>query len=113
MNVKCYHSLDFASAKKRAFKDNNPIDEYQVQLEDYENINDLIARSIRTKKPFTPETNSSAIYETDEEIAQQLPEYNLSDQEGIEPDQEAGEAKQSDGEPASMSGESTTSDQTL
>ena len=102
----CYHSLDFASAKKRVFLQNAPIDPYKVELEDYENINDLIARSVRTKKKFEPETNSAAVYETDEEIAQQLPEYvDQSPKPEIEAEQEAAAAEQSEGQAASNSAE--------
>lgn len=105
-NLTCYHSLDFASAKKRVFLQNAPIDPYKVELEDYENINDLIARCVRTKKPFKPETNSAAVYDTDEDIAQQLPEYkDQLAQPEIEPEKEQAAAEQSEGQAISNSGE--------
>lgn len=105
-NLVCYHSLDFASAKKRVYLQNLPVDPYKVQLEDYENINDLIARSIRMKKPFKPETNSAALYESDEDIAKQLPEYiDQLPQPEIEAEQKLDEAKQSDGKSSLISAE--------
>lgn len=45
----CYHSLDFASVKKRMQNEDFKVDPYMVELEDYENINDLIARSVQER----------------------------------------------------------------
>lgn len=82
----CYHSLDFASVKKRMKNEEFKVDPYKVELEDYENINDLIARSVRTKTKFTPEHDESAIYDSDEDIAAQItPDiYDQSFQPDIE-----------------------------
>lgn len=77
-SVRCYHSLDFDSAKKRLKEDlnnwkNGP---YIVHVEDYESINDMVRRCVKTKTKFPIEQNNPlAHYDSDEEIAQQLPEY--------------------------------------
>lgn len=72
----CYHSLDFASVKKRMQNEDFKVDPYKVELEDYENINDLIARSVRTKTKFVPEHDANAIYDSDDDIAAQItPEW--------------------------------------
>lgn len=60
--MKVYHTFDFEIAKKRI--EPNIVDKYQVQAEDYENINDLIKRSIRTKTKFTEEK----VYESEYDI---------------------------------------------
>ena len=103
----CYHSLDFASAKKRMQNEDFKVDPYKVELEDYENINDLIARSVRTKKTFVPEHDANAIYDSDEDIAEQiLPEYiDQQAQPDIELDPVSSEAKQSDGKEETSSSE--------
>lgn len=59
--VKVYKSLDFSSAPVR-IEPNDP-GEYQVHLEDYESLNDLIRRSIRTRSKFAPETSENAVYD--------------------------------------------------
>lgn len=59
--MKIYNSLDFKSQITRIEK-NNP-GKYLVHLEDYENLNDLIRRSIRTKSRFVPETSKNAVYD--------------------------------------------------
>lgn len=63
MQIKVFHSMDFQAAQKRIEK--NEVDPYQVHLEDYENINDMINRAIRTKGYFEPTNNPSAIYDGD------------------------------------------------
>lgn len=60
-NMKIYMSLAFEENKKR-IEPNDPGD-YEVHLEDYESINDLIARSIRTKTKFTPQRDENAVYD--------------------------------------------------
>lgn len=60
--MKVYHTFDFESAKKRI--EPNIVDKYLVQAEDYENINDLIKRSIRTKTKFHEEP----VYESEYDI---------------------------------------------
>lgn len=60
--MKVYHTFDFNSAKKRI--EPNIVDKYQVQAEDYENVNDLIKRSIRTKTKFHEEK----VYESEYDI---------------------------------------------
>lgn len=59
--MKVYKSLDFSSAPAR-IEPNDP-GEYQVHLEDYESLNDLIRRSIRTRSKFVPETSENASYD--------------------------------------------------
>lgn len=59
--MKIYMSLAFKDNADRIEK--NVVDDYSVHLEDYESINDLIARSIRTRTKFTPETDKNAVYD--------------------------------------------------
>lgn len=61
--VKVYMSFDFVTAKKRI--EPNKVDKYAVQAEDYENINDLISRSIRTKTKFKEEKVYDSEYDFD------------------------------------------------
>lgn len=94
--IKCYFSLDFKATKSRI--EPNKVDPYAVHLEDYENINDLIARSIRTKTTFTPDHNSNAVYDTDSDIEQQLlQEDNLSPSADVDGKQNPDAAEQSEG----------------
>lgn len=104
-----YHSLDFVSAKARLKDEPFVVDKYSVETEDYENINDLIARSVRTKTKFVPETDETAIYESDKDIASQiLDNYNLSLKDDIETEQEESDGKQSDAKDPSPSVENGT-----
>lgn len=50
--MKIYRSLDFKSQRERI--EPNTSGEYLVHLEDYESLNDLIRRSVRTKSVFKP-----------------------------------------------------------
>lgn len=50
--MKIYKSLDFKSQRERI--EPNKSGEYLVHLEDYESLNDLIRRSVRTKSVFKP-----------------------------------------------------------
>lgn len=59
--MKVFKSLDFKSHSKRV-EPNDP-GVYQVHAEDYESINDLIRRSIRTRSHFVPETDENAVYD--------------------------------------------------
>nr|CDL66000.1 unnamed protein product [uncultured bacterium] len=68
--MKIYHPMDYSHSKDR-IEPNNP-GKYMVHAEDFENINDLIARSIITKTPFKPETDEDAYYDTDDDIAAEL-----------------------------------------
>lgn len=77
--MKTYSPYDFESAIKRIEKTN--VDPYKVQLEDYENINDLVERSIRTKTPFKPEKIEGAEYDSDEIIDQWLNEAGIQTNE--------------------------------
>lgn len=106
------HSMDF---DMQAFRLKEELakrvnDDYVVHTEDYENINDMVRRCIITKTKFVPESNPLATYDTDEDIAVQLPEYTASEQKdqsstaGKEPEQEQAEAEQSDGKASSISG---------
>lgn len=56
-----YRSLDFNRNSKR-IEPNDP-GTYQVHMEDYESINDLIRRSIRTKSRFVPQRDENALYD--------------------------------------------------
>lgn len=108
--VRCYHSLDFDSAEKRLKEDLNNWENgpYIVHVEDYESINDMVRRCVMTKTKLPIESNPLAYYETDEEIAQQLPEYidqtatpeSVSEQEQAKDEQsevEAGSTSDSSG----------------
>lgn len=77
--VKTYNTFDFKSADKRVEK--TKVDPYKVQLEDYENINELVERSIRTKTPFKPEKISGAIYDSDQIIDEWLSETGIQKSE--------------------------------
>lgn len=112
------HSMDF---DMQAFRLKEELskrvnDDYIVHIEDYENINDMVRRCIITKTKFKPESNPLATYDTDEDIAAQLPEYNeqkdQSSTAGIEPEQEQAAAEQSEGKASSISG-STASETML
>lgn len=112
------HSMDF---DMQAFRLKEELskrvnDDYIVHTEDYENINDMVRRCIITKTKFKPESNPLATYDTDEDIAAQLPEYNeqkdQSSTAGIEPEQEQAAAEQSEGKASSISG-STASETML
>lgn len=103
------HSMDFETQAVRLKNElsKRVNDDYVVHLEDYENINDMVRRCTITKTRINPETNPLATYDTDEEIAAQLPEYSQeeasSSQAGIESEQEQAVAKQSDGKASSPS----------
>lgn len=103
----CYHSLDFASVKKRMQNEKFEVDPYAVELEDYENINDLIARSVRTKTKFVPDHDENAVYDSDDDIASQILPENIDQQAqpDIELDPVSSEAKQSDGKEETSSSE--------
>lgn len=81
-----YHSLDFDVARKRSRQNLTEPGPYQVHAEDFENINDLIARSQRMRRlnvndsitqTAHDEHISGAHYETDKEILDQLVEDQL------------------------------------
>lgn len=50
--MKIFKSLDFKSQRERI--EPTKSGDYLVHLEDYESLNDLIRRSVRTKSVFTP-----------------------------------------------------------
>lgn len=80
--MKTYSPYDFENAKKRIEK--TKVDPYKVQLEDYENINDLVQRSVRTKSPLKnllPEKIDGAQYDSDEIIDQWLNEAGIQTNE--------------------------------
>lgn len=70
MSLKVYHSLDFSTAKKRV--EVNKVDPYCIHLEDYEDINDLIERSIRTKTKFVVPHVPGSVFDTEDDIKSQL-----------------------------------------
>jgi len=81
-----YHSLDFDVARKRSRQNLTEPGPYLVHAEDFENINDLIARSQRMRRlnvndsitqTAHDEHVSGAHYETDKEILDQLVEDQL------------------------------------
>lgn len=96
--MKIYKSLDFESQKER-IEPNNPGD-YLVHLEDYESLNDLIRRSIRTKSTFKPESSKDAVY--DDVLDEFDKEYQkIIDQnqpEDIKPEENTATAEQSEGQ---------------
>lgn len=59
--MKVFKSLDFKSQRERI--EPNTAGDYLVHLEDYESLNDLIRRSIRTKSKFVPEKRPDAEYD--------------------------------------------------
>lgn len=69
--MKVYKPLDFSTVSSRI--EPTVVDPYSVHLEDYESLNDLIARSIRCKQKFVPETDKNAFYDDflDDEKLQQ------------------------------------------
>ena len=89
MSIYCaknYHSLDFEVARKRSRQNLTKSGPYEVHVEDYENINDLIARSQRMRRlnvndsitqTAHDEHISGAHYENDREILDQLVEDQL------------------------------------
>ena len=86
--AKNYHSLDFDVARKRSRQNLTKSGPYEVHAEDYENINDLIARSQRMRRlnvndsiiqTAHDEHISGAQYESDQEILEQLVKDQLYD----------------------------------
>lgn len=111
------HSMDFGM---QALRLNSELskrvnDDYIVHVEDYENINDMVRRCTITKTKLKIDSNPSATYDTDEDIAAQLPKYAANEQKdqsslaGKEPEQEQAVAEQSDGK-ASLNSGSTASE---
>lgn len=104
-----YHSFDFKSAQKRIKKTSSG--DYLVHLEDYENINDLIERSIRCKRKFVPETNPEASYDDifDEGSLEKLQEkIDRLEQEKVDSEQSAGQTERSEGQTAEVSEENVS-----
>lgn len=64
--MKVFHSLDFSSQKARIEK--TPDTPYLVHLEDYESINDTIARSIRIGHKYRPENDMAEYAQYDEDF---------------------------------------------
>lgn len=95
--MKVYHTFDFESAKKRV--EPNIVDKYAVQAEDYENLNDLIKRSIRTKTRFHEEK----VYDSEYDI--KLDDDEILSDEVVEDL----EAKQSEAEEPSTTEEENKS----
>lgn len=80
--IKCFSTYDFEGVNKRVEK--TVVDPYKVQLEDYENINDLVERSIRTKTPLKnvlPDKIDGAQYDDDKIIDQWLNEAGIQTNE--------------------------------
>lgn len=84
--MKVYHTFDFESANKRI--EPNIVDKYQVQAEDYENINDLIKRSIRTRTKFHEdvvyESNYDIKYDDDDILKNEEAEVEETEQSEVE-----------------------------
>lgn len=105
--MEIYKSLDFVSAGNR-IEENTPGD-YIVHLEDYESLNDLIARSIRTKTKFVPEASENAEYDDDKYIDDVIGSYdpditdiiNQKPAEDVKAGSEAGESERSEATEAS------------
>ncbi|AXH73093.1 MAG: hypothetical protein [Microviridae sp.] len=117
---RCVHSMDFGIQALRLNLElsKRVNDDYIVHTEDYENINDMVRRCTITKTKLKIDNNPAATYDTDEDIAAQLPEYAANEQidqsstAGKEPEQEQAAAKRSDGKASSNSG-STASETML
>ena len=80
--VKTFSTYDYQGINKRIEK--TIVDPYHVQLEDYENINDLVERSIRTKSPLKnvlPDKIDGAQYDSDKIIDQWLNEAGIQTNE--------------------------------
>lgn len=95
--MKIYKSLDFNSQQERI--EPNTAGEYLVHLEDYESLNDLIRRSIRTKSVFVPESDKNAVYDDEimDDIATEI-DKTIIDQTpsaDIETGENSSEVKQS------------------
>lgn len=75
--MKVYMSLDFASAPARIEK--NVAGEYCIHAEDFENINDLVQRSIRTRTKLPDLSSDRAEY--DDEFEPQTPENQIDQSE--------------------------------
>lgn len=59
--MKVYHSLDFSSSKSRI--EPNVAGEYIVHAEDYESINELVRRSVRTRTPLALDGQKNRLYD--------------------------------------------------
>lgn len=68
--MKIFHSLDFSSQKGRI--EPTKSGDNLVHIEDFENINDLIRRSVRTKTPFVPEHDKNAVYDDLDKIQEEI-----------------------------------------
>lgn len=96
--MKIYKSLDFEASKSRI--EPNDAGVYSVHAEDFENINSLIERSIRTRTKFVPETDKNAVYDdflSDEELLNNIDRTQEGDTEAS---QAATDGKQSVAEEA-------------
>lgn len=90
--LKVHHNFDFKSVDQRLEK--TVVDPYRVQIEDYENINDLVNRSIRTKTKLDLEKIPGAEYDDDKIIDMWLSEAGINNGQRTE----VSEVKQSDDE---------------
>lgn len=80
--VKCFSTYDFEGVNKRVEK--TVVDPYCVQLEDYENINDLVERAIRTKAPLKsvlPDKIDGAEYDSEKVINEWLTDAGIQQTE--------------------------------
>lgn len=107
--MKIFKSLDFKSQQERI--EPNTAGEYLVHLEDYESLNDLIRRSVRTKSVFRPESDKNALYddvldEFDDEF-QKIIDRNQQDE--VKSEQTKVEVEQSEDETKSLSSDVTVS----
>lgn len=97
--IKVYNTFDFEAVSKRVEK--TKIDPYQVHAEDFENINDLIERSIRTKTQFKEDKIPGLVYDTEKEIADFLGNGEpTQSQAGEVSDQDKQSEVQTDTQPA-------------
>lgn len=92
--MKIYRSLDFASMQKRI--EPNEAGDYLVHLEDYESLNDLIRRSIRTKTKFVPERSENAVYDDDLVEDNTPTDENRTDVDVLAPDDGSADVKRSE-----------------
>lgn len=76
--MKIFKSLDFEVSKKR-IEPNTP-GEYLVHLEDYESLNDLIRRSVRTSSKFDVPSSETGEFDDAFTIDEEKPQtYNNID----------------------------------
>lgn len=91
--MKVYHSLDFSKASARI--EPNVAGEYIVQDEDFEDINDLVARAARSRSRL-PDMSSDMVEYDDTDVFVEDIKNDLSQNTAKEPSEEAQSGERSD-----------------